>query len=222
MKRESRFISGPIAGVRLEERADGSPPVLVGYGAVFFDASNPGTEYNFAGLWSDFRERIMPGAFDQALREDDVRGLFNHDVNQILGRTIAKTLRLSVDRVGLRYEIDPPSTEAAKTVVEAIRRGDVNGSSFSFTVDEENWRTINDAEDRPIQIRELNRVRLYDVGPVTFPAYQATSAGVRSAGDLDEAKASFEAWQQSQKQAEADWLERQLLMVNATARAVSI
>src|SRR5574343_240132 len=72
---------------------------LTGYGAVFFNATNSGTQYKLAARTL---ERILPGAFDRAIREDDVRGLFNHDQNHLLGRTSAGTMRLSVDSIGLR------------------------------------------------------------------------------------------------------------------------
>ena len=156
-----------------------------------------------------------------AIREDDVRALFNHDVNELLGRTASRTLRLSVDSVGLRYEIDPPDTESAKRVVEAVRRGDLSGSSFSFSVEEENWRSIKSDGEKEINIRELIRVRLYDVGPVTFPAYEASTAGVRSSGDLDEARKSFEQWKAKQEQAQREAAAK-IQQAQARARSRSI
>lgn len=221
MKLDTRYITGPLASIRIENRADGQKPMLVGYGAVFYRESSPGTEYNFDGIWSSFRERILPGAFDIAIREDDVRALFNHDVNELLGRTASRTLRLSVDSVGLRYEIDPPDTESAKRVVEAVRRGDLSGSSFSFTVEEENWRSIKSDGDKEVNIRELVSVRLYDVGPVTFPAYQAATAGVRSVGDLEEARQSFERWKQKQTN-EQNRVAAKICQAQAHARSRSI
>ncbi len=117
----------------------------------------------------------MPGAFDRAIREDDVRGLFNHSPDMVLGRTKAKTMRLSVDAMGLAYEIDAPDTQVGRDLVESLRRGDIDGSSFSFTTTDEEWR-----KEGGVQVRLLKGVALYDVGPVTFPAYEATSAAARS------------------------------------------
>jgi len=171
MKTERRFLSTGAAPVQLEERAD-KPALIRGYAAVFFREDDRGTEFE---LWGDMVERIMPGAFDSALqRADDVRALFNHDPSLILGRAAAQTVRLSVDGVGLRYEIDPPDTQAARDLVESIRRGDVTGSSFAFSVVDE--RFVRDG-DR--QVREVRDVRLFDVGPVTYPAYGASQADVR-------------------------------------------
>lgn len=149
------------------EYRDGDKPIITGYGAVFYDGSE-GTQYRFFG----FLERIMPGAFDRAVKDDDVRGLFNHDPNEVLGRTKAGTMRLSVDSHGLRYEIDPPAS--AGKVIEAIRRRDVTGSSFGFEVLGEEFRK-EDGET----IREITEVRLFDTGPVTYPAYTGTEAEAR-------------------------------------------
>lgn len=183
---ERRFLSEVAAGITLEERGEGESPKIRGYGAVFFDGSE-GTEFR---LWDGAVERIMPGAFDAALsRGDDVRALFNHDPNQVLGRRSAGTMNLSVDAKGLLYNADPPSTTAAGDVVELIRRGDVRGSSFSFQVTDQEWRTEN-----KVDIREIRGVELFDVGPVTFPAYTDTTTGVRSQDGGDEARASHDAW----------------------------
>jgi hypothetical protein len=91
--------------ITVERREDGKP-IIVGYGSVFYREDDPGTEYE---LWRGFKERIGRSAFDSRLT-DDVRALFNHDTNMVLGRTTAETLKLSVDDVGLRYEIEPPDT----------------------------------------------------------------------------------------------------------------
>lgn len=160
---------------QLETREDGQK-VLTGYAAVFHRADDPGTEYT---LWAGVVERVMPGAFDRALKEgDDVRALFNHKTDRVLGRSGAGTLRLSVDARGLRYEIDLPDTEDGRAVAELVRRGDITQSSFGFLPDDNGgalWR-----EEGTRDIRELHSVRLYDVGPVTYAAYESTTASIRS------------------------------------------
>lgn len=162
------------SGYPIHLRASGkrSLPKIHGYGAVFYRAGDPSTQYQ---LWPGAFERIMPTAFDEALkRGDDVRALFNHDPNLVLGRSKSETLGLAVDRIGLRYEITPVDTGAYRDLVQRLQRGDVDGSSFSFGVEREEWKVENG-----IEIRELHAVKLFDVGPVVFPAYVATSAGAR-------------------------------------------
>jgi HK97 family phage prohead protease len=155
-----------------ERKAGGGLPRLVGYAAVFYDRGDPaGTELEL----STYVERIAPGAFSRTIREDDVRALFNHDADNLLGRTRSRTLRLSVDSRGLRYEIDLPDTTVGRQVAALVRRWDVTGSSFAF--DTRDYREYWEGSTR---IRELTDVKLYDVGPVTFPAYTGTTAGVRA------------------------------------------
>lgn len=163
--------------VGVEKRADGAP-VIVGYASVFYSPGDPGTAYR---MWDDIEERIMPGAFDRALKEgDDVRGLFNHDASQVLGRTKSGTVRLSVDAKGLRYEIEPPDTQAGRDVVKLIERGDVSASSFGFIPEVTTYREEKrEGESSSLYVIERNAVRLFDVSPVTFPAYEGTEAATR-------------------------------------------
>jgi hypothetical protein len=153
---------------------EGEARKIVGYAAVFNSLSE-----DLGG----FREMIMPGAFARAIEEDDVRALINHDSNLVLGRNIAGTLRLFEDEIGLRYEIDPPDTQAARDLIISLDRGDIDQSSFGFQAMEESWR--NPDEDNPLPIRILHENRLFDVSPVTYPAYHATSVAARA---LDKAK----------------------------------
>ncbi|HUU97154.1 MAG TPA: HK97 family phage prohead protease [Phycisphaerae bacterium] len=183
---ERRFTSAPGHDVMCQ-RAEGEPATISGYAAVFYDGT-PRTEYP---LWEGAVERILPGAFDRALKEDDIRALFNHDPSAVLGRSAAGTLVLSIDATGLAYRIDAPDTQVGRDVSESVRRRDVTGSSFAFMVTDQEWRTENS-----VDIREVKGVRLFDVGPVTYPAYTATTVGARSApsaAEPDEARASFEA-----------------------------
>lgn len=143
----------------------GDKPRIVGYAAVFDQLSE-----DLGG----FKEKIGRGAFSGAVVRDDVRALWQHDPNHVLGRTISKTLMLQEDDIGLRYEIFPPDTQWARDVLATMRRGDVDQSSFSFEAVREQWD-----ESGSYPIRTLLEVKLYDVSPVTFPAYPQTSAQVR-------------------------------------------
>lgn len=140
-------------------------PKIVGYAAVF----NTWTDI---GGW--FREQIKPGAFAKTIRENDVRALFNHDEDFVLGRNKAKTLSLREDAKGLAVTIDPPGTGWANDLLVSMRRGDVNQMSFGFQV---NKQEIDYEKDE----RTLLDVTLFDVSVVTYPAYPTTSAQVRSA-----------------------------------------
>lgn len=125
-----------------------------------------------------FREQIAPGAFDGVL-EDDVRCFFNHDSNLILGRTTAGTLRISADDTGLMYEADLPDTQAARDLAISMERGDITQSSFAFRV-APNGDTWDENEDGVIIRTIIKFGRLYDVSPVSIPAYPDATAGVRS------------------------------------------
>lgn len=191
----------------METRADGKPEI-VGYAAVYFRTDEPGTEYQ---MYSDLVERIMPGAFDRALREkQDVRALFNHNPENLLGRTVAGTLTLSVDDRGLFYRFQPPDTTIGRDVLESINRGDLSGSSFAFTVARggAEWH-----EENGVAVRILRDVNLFDVGPVTFPAYGATSTGTRADGS-DDVRQDFQQWKTA-RQAEADAVSVRVGRINA-------
>jgi HK97 family phage prohead protease len=138
--------------------------VVIGHAAVFNSLSE-----DLGG----FREKIQPGAFDDVLG-NDVRAYFNHDPNYLLGRTEAGTLRLSVDETGLRYELDVPDTTAGRDLKENMRLGNITQSSFAFTIgkDGDAWERAENGAD----IRTIKKVkRLYDVSPVSLPAYPSAN-----------------------------------------------
>lgn len=197
-----QYSAQAAAKPRLERRADkpDSPPLIVGYAAVFYRADDPGTEYR---LYEDTYERVLPGAFDAAIREDVVVGLTNHDDNWVLGRNDVGTLRLSVDKIGLRYEIEPPDTQAGRDTLTLLERGELDRSSFGFRVyggkrGQTAW--VDETRDgRQIAIREIREVELLDVGPVTFAAYKSTTAGTRGDGYAAEARADLDRWRASQR-----------------------
>lgn len=186
-----RFTDMAAARVQLVEREEGESPSIAGYASVFYDGTAD-TQYE---LWPGVVERVMPGAFDRAVKEKhDVRGLFNHEPSNLLGRVSAKTMLLSTDKKGLRYDINPPDTQVARDVVTNIRAGNLSGSSFAFVIRGEEWRKEDGAE-----VREITDVDLFDVGPVTYPAYESTTTGVKSVASIEEAKASYERWRASVK-----------------------
>ncbi|MBO8158836.1 MAG: HK97 family phage prohead protease [Thermosyntropha sp.] len=167
--------------VKVEIRSDDTgPPRLVGYAAVFNTLSE-----DLGG----FREKIKPGAFANSIKTSDIRALWNHNPDFVLGRNKAGTLALEEDERGLRIEIVPPDTTWAKDLVESIRRGDVDQMSFGFRTKKDEW---DESDPRNI-IRTLVEVELFDVSPVTYPAYPATSIGIRSAKEILEAHSAAQA-----------------------------
>lgn len=172
MSIERRFIKGTQVKVRA-----GAKPEIEGYGSVFNEQYDSG--------W--FIETIKPGAFARALREkQDVRCCFNHDPSNLLGRTKAGTLTLSEDTKGLKFVCDLNSdTRVGNEVHAMISRGDLDGCSFAFQVTKQTWREEkedpNDPKSRMIQYRDIEDVDLFELGPVTFPAYEGTSVGARTA-----------------------------------------
>jgi HK97 family phage prohead protease len=161
---ERRVIDVEDMELRVTE---GDNPKIRGYAAKY-------------GKWSQdlggFTEKIRKGAFDEVL-EDDVRALKNHDPNLLLGRTASGTMRLETNSVGLHFDIDPPNTSTGKDVMEEIRRKDITGCSFSFITAEEDWRYY---DDKPPERTIVKVGQLFDVGPVTYPAYPDTTVAVRS------------------------------------------
>lgn len=160
---------------RTEFRFDEEAQAIEGYAAVFYDPADEGTEYKM-GSW--FVERLDPRAFNAALkRKDDVRALYNHDPDHLLGRVSSGSLKLSKDDRGLRYriQIDPTDPDHQR-VIAKIKRGDLDGSSFAFVP--EKWRT---EESGDVTIRTVLDLRLVDVSPVTFPAYTGTTSELRTA-----------------------------------------
>jgi len=156
--------------MRVETREDGVTRVS-GHAAVFNSRSE-----NLGG----FREIISPGAFDKVL-DDDIRALFNHDPSRILGRSTANTLEVGVDKKGLAYEYVSPDTSYARDLIVSLNRGDVTQSSFGFSVSQDEW----DEDEDGILIRTVTSVsRLYDVSPVTFPAYPDTDVAKRHLNDF--------------------------------------
>lgn len=152
-------------------KADDGKKTLVGHAAVF----NEPTEID--NWWFSFREQIAPGAFKATIKEDDIRALFNHNPDYILGRNTAGTLELSEDEKGLKTIIQPPDTQAARDVITSIERGDISQMSFAFQVLEEEWAY---GEEKEPDLRTIKKVRLFDVSPVTFPAYEGTDIALRS------------------------------------------
>jgi hypothetical protein len=166
-----------------------------------------------------FKEKFLPGAFDEALAGDfnsdlsyDTIALFNHDKNKILGRRSSGTLILESDNIGLRYEINIPDTTTGNDLLVSIERGDVRHSSFAFAVasDGVSWEEDKNEGD----VRVVKEVKyLFDVSPVGDPAYAQSTVEV--------AQRSHEEWLKSKNENkpvsrtwETDRMKREIEMYN--------
>lgn len=194
---ERRFLSIAAHQIQLENRGT-EPPNIVGMASVFYNSDDKGTEYQ---LWADDDmrcvERILPTAFDRILRDKpDVLALFNHEADNLLGRTAAGTLKLDKTPAGLRYRIEcNPQDADHQRVLQKIQRKDLTGSSFSFMPTRDGQTFIRTGG---LCVREIHDCDIYDVGPVSSPAYASTTTGMRAAGGVDDARDAFKRWSASE------------------------
>lgn len=191
----------------VELRAEGEAKQIAGVAAVYYDGTR-GTEFVLDPGGNGRRrvvERILPGAFDRVIREsnvNDTRALFNHESNYLLGRRSAGTLKLENTPRGLAYSIPYDETDPDhQRVASKMKRGDLKGSSFAFTVGASGMERKIEGDLGVIEIRGVDK--LYDVGPVTFPAYAGTDAGLRGHDPEKELK-QFRDWEAATEQAAND------------------
>lgn len=160
----------------MQTRSDDNDDLyLEGYFAVYGDIYK---------VWEGATESIAPGAFDESI-SGDVRALYNHDDNLILGRTSAGTLELKDDSHGLwgRIKLNRNDTDAMNAY-ERIKRGDVTGCSFGFNIESEE---TDYREDGTVHWTITKVNPLYEISPCVFPAYEATNVSARGA-ELDAMK----------------------------------
>jgi HK97 family phage prohead protease len=157
-----------------------------------------------------FDEIIERGALDNADLKD-VRFLVNHNTDMIpLARSrnnnANSTMQMSVDEQGMaiRVNLDTENNSDAKNLYSAIKRGDITGMSFMFSIDSEEWDDL-ESEHPTRKIKEIGRV--LEVSAVTFPAYDATEISARDKEALDNAKAALESARSQSLENDADMLE---------------
>lgn len=174
---DCRFYTGDEYQVRM---VDKEKRIIEGYGIVF------NKESRLLGGW--FVEIIKPEAVVTAMQNPDIRSEFNHEVNYLLGRRSTGTARFDVDATGVKYTVSVPRTDYGDNLLELVGRGDVKGSSFQFITAEkgDTWAKENRGGTE-IWLRTVTNMALIDeIGPVTNPAYNDTTAS---------AKRSFDTWQ---------------------------
>lgn len=157
------------AELRAVQQAEEQPSKIVGYAALYNSLSEV--------MWGCVQETVASGAFAGVIPKSDIRCLFNHDPNFVLGRMAAGTLTVTDDAKGLYFENTPPDTNFANDLMTSIGRGDINQCSYAFTVDDDSWDETADG----LLLRTINAFdELFDVSPVTYPAFSDTTAQVRS------------------------------------------
>lgn len=184
MEQERRAIDFDALEVR--EDGEAKTKMIRGHGAV----------YNKRSLdLGGFVEVFEAGAFSESIAKDDIVSLRDHQPSYILGRTTAKTLTLSEDSKGVLYEVTPGDTSYTRDLIVSIERRDIKGGSIIFSVEDkkdERW-TVDGDDVEPVNAfmamwddkkhkveRHVLKARLFDIGPVTFPAYPQTDVKMRS------------------------------------------
>lgn len=160
-KRHAYFAS------ELKTRAEGeSDKYIEGYFAVFEQETE---------LWHNCFEKISRGAFDNSIKNNDIRCLFNHDSGFVLGRMSSNTLELRTDTYGLwgRVKINPLDRQAMD-IYARVERGDISGCSFGFNPVDKTWLTEND-----ITTWDVKEADTHEVSICTFPAYPQTEIQAR-------------------------------------------
>lgn len=180
-----RMVDAPredLIRMSTELRHDEDGNTLVGYAAVFDD-------WTEIDSWEGrFRERLTRGAFRKTLRDNGVgvKVLFNHGMDPSIGdKPLGRAKILREDERGLYVEVPLDDTSYNRDIKALLKSGALDGMSFRMTVTRDDW----DKLDSDLPERTIKEVRLYEFGPVTFPAYAATEAGVRA-----HAPRAFEAW----------------------------
>lgn len=161
---------------------DGSNPHIEGYFAVFDDIYE---------VWPGATESIAPGAFTESISQD-VRALYNHNQDLVLGRSSAGTLQLKQDSHGLWGDIEINREDSdAMNVYQRVKRGDITGCSFGFDIEKES-RDVRPDGSVHYTIERVNP--LYEISPCVFPAYEATKITARGK-DLEQIKKRrIQAW----------------------------
>lgn len=173
----------PIAHAEIRAAKDGKKRQLVGYGSVFDTPFRMGT-------WEEWDEEVASGAFTDAIKDDaDIRSMRNHDTNYLLGRTTNGSLRVEEDDTGLRYEVDINEDDpSAMATYAQVERGDIDGSSIWFRVEEQKWTYPTKDNGLEVPKRTILKINpLFEVGCVVFPANEAAGVGVGRSSELVDA-----------------------------------
>jgi HK97 family phage prohead protease len=162
---ESKEPEIRVNATSFEIRAEGDGMTFTGYASVFNSPSQ-----DLGG----FIEYVAPGAFKRSLQSrNEVKLLWNHDAGEPLASLRGGSMQLVEDDRGLKVTATLPQTSRGRDVAELLRTNVIDSMSFGFNVIKDTW-------SRDGQTRTLDSVRLFEVSIVSFPAYEATTAQVRS------------------------------------------
>ena len=182
-KIERRFTAEPFE-VRVADGDDGKT-TITGRAVVYNAWTQIGPD-----SWG-WKERIAPGALADSLSAEGIYATFNHDADNLLGRVSNETLRLNDSAKALMVEIDPNlDTNIGRQVLAFVERQDVRGMSFAFSVQAYEMERAKKKTD--MDRVTITKATLYELGPVTNPAYTQTSAHLRS--KIDARREELLAW----------------------------
>jgi uncharacterized protein len=170
-KPEKRFIDFTITKAETRNEGKEKKYIIEGVAAVVNKTADLG--------W--FEEIILPGAFDGVLDDEDTVCLINHESSLVMARNKSTMELFITDDGNLGYRCEFPNTSIGQHYYNAIQRGDIRKSSFGFTVDREGHTWSWAQEPGQKDLRTISKIkRLYDVSPVTYPAYADTKVEARS------------------------------------------
>lgn len=174
---------------RLTTNADMTADVenrqITGYGIVFNSDSLPLSVSDGANGSVRVVEQITQRSLENA-DMSDVISAYNHNFEKILGRTTSNTLTLTTDQRGVKYTVKAGNQTYANDLLESLQRGDVAGSSFVFTYDYNEGYEFEERADGTLIATPRKITKVYEMGPVTSPAYPETTAQNRN-GELQKA-----------------------------------
>ncbi len=159
-----------------------------GYAAVFDSWTRIGPR---------FEERIAQGAFKNTLPNGDIRALWSHNTEKVIGRTRNGSLKLREDETGLAFDLDLPDTTEGRDAYTLIKGGYVTGVSFGFRVKKDSWERGD--EGKPHR-RTILDVELLEISPTPFPAYEQTHVAARSSDDVLKEHETEWAFEESERQ----------------------
>lgn len=166
-------------GMQVPAASVGDNRSYSGYGIVFNSDSTP-LYINVPGEGIvEVVERITPQSVADA-DMTDVFASYNHEYGKILGRTSAGTMTLETDERGIKYNFTVPDTTYGHDLIEVTRRGDIRGSSFTFSFDLDAGYEITERADGALVGSPLKITQIHEMGPVVNPAYPQTTAESRS------------------------------------------